>query len=354
MTTDLKRLQQVIKNLLSNALKFTEHGKVALRMERATKGWQPDNPILASAESVVAFSVEDTGIGIPLDKQRIIFEAFQQADGTTSRKYGGTGLGLSISREIAHLLGGEIRLHSVPGVGSTFTLYLPQTYVAPIAHRGGADGRVQAASRQAPRRAESLIAAARLKPTLLEPRRRKTIARRIQPGDRVLLVIDDDSTYSRIVLDAAHERDYKVLVAAPRRHGSRAWRANSGRSAILLDIGLPDTTGWSVLDQLQHDPDLRHVPIHVLSIYEDRRRGLELGATSYSRKVEGREVLEKRLRSRQGLDRPAHAARCWSSMPTKRRARRSPTRSKSKASTSPSRRPPRKRSRPSAAIVTTA
>jgi HAMP domain-containing protein/signal transduction histidine kinase/CheY-like chemotaxis protein len=287
VTTDIKRLQQVIKNLLSNALKFTEHGKVALRVERAAKGWNLDNPVLANAESVVAFSVEDTGIGIPLDKQRIIFESFQQADGTTSRKYGGTGLGLSISREIAHLLGGEIRLHSVPGVGSTFTLYLPQHYAAPVGHR--ADGRLPLSRASAA--AESLIAAQRTKPALMARTGQDDDREAIQPGDRVLLVIDDDPTYSRILLDAAHEREYKVLVAG-RGDMGLAMARKFRPAAVLLDIGLPDTTGWSVLDQLQHDPDLRHVPVHVLSIYEDRRRGLELGAASYSRKVEGREVLE--------------------------------------------------------------
>jgi HAMP domain-containing protein/signal transduction histidine kinase/CheY-like chemotaxis protein len=285
ITTDVKRLQQVLKNLLSNALKFTERGRVALRIEHAATGWHADNLILANAESVIAFSVEDTGIGIPADKQRIIFEAFQQADGTTSRKYGGTGLGLSISREIAHLLGGEIRLYSVPGVGSTFTLYLPQSYVAP-------------AYKPEPRAATprhsvtaDLAVPTRLKPSLLARADQEDDRDNIAPSDAVVLAIEDDATYSRFVLDAAHAGGYKVLLANRGDMGlamARKFRPES----ILLDIGLPDTTGWAVLDQLQHDSDLRHIPVHMLSVMEDRRRGRALGATSYFHKTEGREVLD--------------------------------------------------------------
>ncbi len=292
VTTDIKRLQQVLKNLLSNALKFTERGSVSLQIKRATSGWQHDHPVLRHAESVIAFSVQDTGIGIPLEKQRIIFEAFQQADGTTSRKYGGTGLGLSISRDLANLLGGEIRLHSIPGVGSTFTLYLPAKYTPVTVHR--VEGR-SLTTRATMFPTDPLVSTTRVKPSLLTQVDREDDRDNITPGDRILLVIEDDGTYARILLDAAHEKNFKVLMASRGDMGVALTRKFQP-SAVMLDIGLPDTTGWSVLDQLQHDPDLRHIPIHILSVHEDRRRGLALGAASYCYKTDGPDALENALR----------------------------------------------------------
>ena len=286
--TDPKRLQQVLKNLLSNALKFTERGGVTLRMDLAQSGWSAAHPVLRTSAAVLAFSVVDTGIGIPLEKQRIVFEAFQQADGTTSRKYGGTGLGLSISREIAHLLGGEIRLQSAPGVGSTFTLYLPQTYVATVL-TPRPEARLLG-GRPASGDPEPIFAA-RPKPALAASQSETGDDRdNIQPGDRVLLVIEDDSTFAHILQGLAREKGYKALVAA-RGDVALAMARKFKPAAITLDVGLPDTVGWTVLDRLKHDPETRHIPVHLLTIDEDQRRGLELGACSYLKKSNGPEVL---------------------------------------------------------------
>ncbi|HTW67787.1 MAG TPA: HAMP domain-containing protein [Bryobacteraceae bacterium] len=288
MHTDAKRLQQVLKNLLSNALKFTEHGSVRLRIERAISGWTLGHPTLSRAKSVIAFSVADTGIGIHTDKQRIIFEAFQQADGTTSRKYGGTGLGLSISRELARLLGGEIRLQSIPGVGSTFTLYLPQTYIAPL----------QVPKSEALQTTPVMLEQAAVPATevdmilpspslsteeLVEDLVIDDDRNMIQPGDSPLLIVEDDITFARILMDMAHDRGLKALVAL--RGGTAISLAREFKpGAITLDINLPDIAGWTILDRLKHDPATRHIPVHVISGDEDRRRGLALGAMTYLEK----------------------------------------------------------------------
>jgi CheY-like chemotaxis protein/two-component sensor histidine kinase len=290
--TDAKRLQQVLKNLLSNALKFTEHGSVCLRLGTATAGWSANHAILSRAQSVIAFSVTDTGIGIPFDKQRIIFEAFQQADGTTSRKYGGTGLGLSISRELTRLLGGEIRLQSATGTGSTFTLYLPQTYVA-VASMAKAELPWTKPVNQGPRPPALLgggmevdfilptpspAAAALVHEIEIDDDRNL-----IQPRDAVLLIIEDDVTFARILLDLAHDRGIKALVAL-RGSSALALAREFSPGAITLDIKLPDILGWTILDRLKHDPATRHIPVHVISGDENRRLGLALGALTYLEK----------------------------------------------------------------------
>jgi signal transduction histidine kinase/CheY-like chemotaxis protein/HAMP domain-containing protein len=294
MITDAKRLQQVLKNLLSNALKFTEHGSVKLRIEHPSSGWSLGHPVLSRVKTVIAFSVADSGIGIPQDKQRIIFEAFQQADGTTSRKYGGTGLGLSISRELTRLLGGEIRLQSAPGVGSTFTLYLPQTYVAPIALPKPEARALPSAD---VRPGDGAVAAVAVDETLdiILPTPVSTQAavvhdieldddrHLIQPNDAVLLIVEDDVTFARILVDMAHDRGIKVLVAL--RGGTALSLAREfAPGAITLDITLPDMAGWTILDRLKHDPSTRHIPVHVISGDENRRRGLALGAMTYLEK----------------------------------------------------------------------
>ena len=193
----------MLKNLLSNAFKFTDRGGVQLKVSAAPVGWTSTHPILSQAQTVVAFEVTDTGIGIPAEKQKIIFEAFQQADASTSRKYGGTGLGLAISRELSSLLGGEIQLRSAPGVGSTFTLYLPITYAGPSAATQSASP--YASQIQAP----SMPIALPERPIEQIPDDRHEI----QPGDSILLIVEDDPHYARVLIDLARDKGFKVLVA---------------------------------------------------------------------------------------------------------------------------------------------
>jgi HAMP domain-containing protein/signal transduction histidine kinase/DNA-binding response OmpR family regulator len=279
--TDSKRLQQVLKNLLSNAFKFTAEGGVRLKVSRALSGWNADHAVLKHAPSVVSFEVSDTGIGIPPEKQRIIFEAFQQADAGTSRKYGGTGLGLAISRELANLLGGEIQLRSAPGAGSIFTLYLPLTYL------GGASSKnAEGAAAAAP-----TSAAAQLR---LAERPAEHIADDraiIQPGDSVVLIVEDDLHYARVMVDLAKDEGFKVLVAHRGADALALARAHHP-TAISLDIFLPDMLGWTVLSQLKQDATTRHIPVQIVTLDEDRHHGLARGAFAYVQKPTTTEGLE--------------------------------------------------------------
>jgi CheY-like chemotaxis protein/HAMP domain-containing protein len=290
--TDAKRLQQVLKNLLSNALKFTAQGSVTLSIETASAGWSADQAALNQAAQVIAFRVSDTGIGIPADKHRIIFEAFQQADGTTSRKYGGTGLGLSISREIARLLGGEIRLTSEPGVGSTFVLFLPQTYHASHIELPAVPAGALAAK---PVATEITVDESLLAETAIQDDRAQIMA-----GDRVVLIIENDLSFASILADMAHEKGFKVLAAA-RGDVGLAMAKRYRPDAITLDIDLPVMDGWSILDRLKHDSTTRHIPVHIISMMEEAQRGMRLGAIAYLPKPVEREALDSAFNTIHGF-----------------------------------------------------
>ncbi|MGA8499132.1 MAG: response regulator, partial [Xanthobacteraceae bacterium] len=284
ITTDTKRLQQVLKNLLSNAFKFTGQGGVRLNVSSALGGWGAEHPVLSQAPAVVAFEVTDTGIGIPLEKQKIIFEAFQQADASTSRKYGGTGLGLAISRELASLLGGEIHLRSTPNSGSTFTLYLPVRYVgpttavhaaiaaaAPVAHLAG--------PHLAPERTVEPIPDDRME---------------IQPGDAILLIVEDDPHYARILVDLARDKGFKALLAM-RGDDALNLAKQYQPTAVSLDVFLPDMLGWNVLSQLKQSSLTRHIPVQIVTLDEDRQHGLARGAFSFVTKPTTREGIADAL-----------------------------------------------------------
>ncbi len=273
MVTNSKRLQQVLKNLLSNAFKFTAEGGVRLTVSAAVGGWSAEHPILNHAPAVVAFEVSDTGIGIPPEKQKLIFEAFQQADAGTSRKYGGTGLGLAISRELASLLGGEIHLRSAPGKGSTFILYLPLKYSGPtVAPRTPAPSPyLMAPALQVAATQERVIE------QLPDDRLN------LEPGDTILLIVEDDPHYARVLIDLARDKGFKVLVA---NRGAEALdlAKQFQPTAVSLDVFLPDMLGWTVLSQLKHNPLTRHIPVQVITLDEDRQHALARGAFSFVNK----------------------------------------------------------------------
>jgi len=286
ITTDSKRLLQVLKNLLSNAFKFTEHGGVRIRVGIANGGWAPEHPTLSQVPAVVEFSVSDTGIGIPLEKQRIIFEAFQQADAGTSRKYGGTGLGLAISRELAHLLGGEIRLSSVAGSGSTFTLYLPLNYVGAAYTRGILQTSTTPTNPQPA-----------FQPVVLPIIRQEEIAddrEDLQGGEPILMIVEDDPHYARVLVNLARERGFKVVLA---RTGADAliFARKYPLAAVSLDVFLPDMLGWTVLNQLKRSSETRHIPVQVLTIEDERQYGLERGAFAFLNKSGTTDELEAAL-----------------------------------------------------------
>jgi signal transduction histidine kinase/CheY-like chemotaxis protein len=286
--TDAKRLQQILKNLLSNAFKFTRQGRVTLEIYPASPSVRFENEALRQQGGVIAFSVSDTGIGIPPEKQQIIFEAFQQADGSTNRKYGGTGLGLAISRELAWLLGGEIHLESVPGEGSLFTLYLPAGFIAPARRPVvNDDSRSRPALAGAP-----VLATAEPEPVFDDAPDDRS---EIHSDDRVLLILENDQAFARMILDVAHERGYKALVTG---YGAAALSlaAQYQPHAITLDISLPDINGWRVLEKLKNSPATRHIPVHVITTDEDKERALRLGAIGVAVKpIQTRESLDQVL-----------------------------------------------------------
>ncbi|WP_305823695.1 response regulator [Massilia brevitalea] len=280
--TDRQRLEQVLKNLLSNAVKFTEQGAVSLTVSATDEGW-------------VQFTVQDSGIGIAPEQQERVFEAFHQADGTTSRRFGGTGLGLSISRDLTSLLGGTLVVSSTPGEGSSFTLSLPKS--GAVAATPPAP-RAPAPQLRAARPAPAPVAAPAAEPA--QPPAERFPDDREQPvaGRRTVLVVEDEPGFARILYDLAHDLGYRCLVGLTAGEGLEL-ATNNGPDAILLDIRLPDGSGLSVLQQLKDNPATRHIPVHVVSSMENGNEALHLGAIGYALKPTSREQLEDVFRKLQ-------------------------------------------------------
>jgi signal transduction histidine kinase/HAMP domain-containing protein/CheY-like chemotaxis protein len=299
LETDVQRLNQILKNLLSNAFKFTDKGGVQLRIyEPRHKAWKSGNSTLENAKRVVAFEIKDTGIGISKDKQNIIFEAFQQAEGSTSRKYGGTGLGLSISRGLADLLGGSIELDSEVGQGSTFTLFLPINYNPTLVKKEKQSSLTVSEYKLAETTDDVAIQSV---PTIkVESKDLEGLSEIINETgddrnnifghDKVVLVVEDDLRFAKIMIDKAHESDLKIVVATS--FGEVFDLTNKYNPiAVTLDVKLPDASGWRVLDLFKNDINFRHIPVHLISGEENRLLAMQRGARSFHLKPLKNETL---------------------------------------------------------------
>ena len=297
--TDVQRLNQILKNLLSNAFKFTEKGGVQLKIYEAKKNWKAGNPSLDRAKKVVAFEIRDTGIGISKDKQNIIFEAFQQAEGSTSRKYGGTGLGLSISRGLADLLGGSIELESEVGNGSAFTLFLPIDYNPNMVKKEAKssltvseyklgettdDIAIQSVPTVKVTEVKDLDPLSEIINEIGDDRNN------IMGHDKVVLVVEDDLRFAKIMIEKAHEYDCKVVVATS--FGDVFDLTNKySPISVTLDVKLPDASGWRILDLFKNDINFRHIPVHLISGEENRLLAMQRGARSFHLKPLKNEAL---------------------------------------------------------------
>lgn len=306
--TDSHRVKQILRNLLSNAFKFTNRGSVNLIARRMKPEELPG--YLNTNQEYLGFSIKDTGIGIPSDKTDLIFEAFQQVDGTTSRKYGGTGLGLSISRELARLLGGAIQVESSEGVGSTFTLFLPDNHEeAEMAEEEAAREAAVSSEQQQEQLSDSGSVRGSQQSILApDPERsraadlssaRSTEVTRIEDdlhniveGDKTLLIIEDDVKFAHILMDMARGRGFKALVATQGDTGLQMAREYLP-DAVILDIQLPVMDGWTILGELKSSSVTRHIPVHVISVVDDMKQGLMMGAIAYLKKPSSKDSLDK-------------------------------------------------------------
>lgn len=289
--TDPHRLHQVLRNLLSNAFKFTQRGQVTLRMDRpAPEQFLPPG---LTADKAISISITDTGIGIPADKQATIFEAFQQADGTTSREYGGTGLGLTICRQFTTLLGGTIQLSSTVNQGTTFTLVLPENLTTePLNHQKAPSTPIPMAETPVPLIAEQAPISDEPQKNTSETKQLPDDRRIIESGDKVLLIIEDDEKFAQSLQHLAEDKGFKCLLAINGEAGISDAVVYQPQ-AIILDIMLPQMDGWGVMDQLKSNPRTRHIPVHFISALNQTQDALRMGAIGFLQKPVQKQDLDK-------------------------------------------------------------